>query len=227
VNVPPVQARGLYQIYRERGVETVALKGADLTLEAASWTSVMGPSGSGKSTLVDVLAGFLEPSAGSVHVAGEDITRLPLRDRTATRRRTIGLVRQRGNLHPLLNVAENVSLSLVLDGRPRQEVSSRTTEMLEAVGLADRGSQPVRSLSGGEIQRIAIAAALLHRPVVLIADELTGELDETTTETVLDLLEEVRTSQGTTVLTVTHNPLVAERAQHRLVMRDGTLVDAG
>jgi putative ABC transport system ATP-binding protein len=226
VNTPAVEARGLYHIYRERHVETVALKGTDLVLNANTWTSVMGPSGSGKSTLVDVLAGFLEPSAGSVVIAGEDITRLPVRDRTATRRRTIGLVRQRGNLHPLLNVAENVALSLVLDGRPRAEISSRTHEVLDAVALAHRGSQPVRSLSGGEAQRVAIAAALVHRPVVLVADELTGELDESTTETVLDLLESVARAEGTTILTVTHNPRVAERARHRLVMRDGTLVAA-
>ncbi|MEO7350706.1 MAG: ATP-binding cassette domain-containing protein, partial [Marmoricola sp.] len=130
MTTPAVEARGLYHIYRERHVETVALKGAGLVLNAGTWTSVMGPSGSGKSTLVDVLAGFLEPSAGSVVVAGHDITRLPVRERTATRRRTIGLVRQRGNLHPLLNVKDNVALSLVLDGRPRAEIASRTQDLL-------------------------------------------------------------------------------------------------
>lgn len=220
-----VEARGLYHIYRERGVETVALKGANLTLEPGTWTSVMGPSGSGKSTLVDILAGFLEPSAGSVVVGGQDITRLPDRERIATRRRTVGLVRQRDNLHPLLTVGENVALSLVLEGA--RDVARRTGDALGAVGLGDRGGQRVRTLSGGEAQRVAMAAAIVHQPVVLVADEVTGELDETTTATVLDLLDEVRAEHGTTLLTVTHNPVVADRAQQRLVMRDGTLATAG
>jgi ABC-type lipoprotein export system ATPase subunit len=220
-----VEARGLYHIYRDRGVETVALKGADLTLEPGTWTSVMGPSGSGKSTLVDILAGFLEPSAGSVVIGGEDITRLPDRERMATRRRTVGLIRQRGNLHPLLTVGENVGLSLVLEGS--RDVARRTADALNAVGLGDRGGQRVRTLSGGEAQRVGMAAALVHRPVLLVADEITGELDEGTTETVLDLLAEVRAAHGTTLLTVTHNPVVADRAEQRLVMRDGTLAPAG
>jgi ABC-type lipoprotein export system ATPase subunit len=227
MSVAAVEATGLYHIYRARDIETVALKGAELTLTAGSWTSVMGPSGSGKSTLVDILAGFLEPSAGSVVVGGEDLTRLPVRERSATRRRSIGLVRQRGNLHPLLNVAENVALSLVLDGRRGRDVSGPTSEVLEAVGLGDRGRQPVHTLSGGEAQRVAIAAAVVHRPVVLIADELTGELDEGTTALILDLLDELMAARGTSLLTVTHNPVVAERAGHQVVMRDGTLVDVG
>jgi len=227
MSVAAVEATGLYHIYRERDIETVALKGAALTLMASSWTSVMGPSGSGKSTLVDILAGFLEPSAGSVVVGGEDLTRLPVRERSATRRHSIGLVRQRGNLHPLLTVAENVALSLVLDGRHGREVSDPTSEVLEAVGLGDRGRQPVHTLSGGEAQRVAIAAAVVHGPVVLIADELTGELDEETTTMSLDLHDTLMAARGTSILTVTHNPVVAERAGHRVVMRDGTLVDVG
>ena len=223
---PAVEAQGIYHIYRSGGIESVALKGASLSLATNTWTSIMGPSGSGKSTLVDVLAGFVEPSAGAVLVAGQDITRLPARERTVTRRHTIGLVRQRGNLHPTLRVAENVSLPLRLDGRPRAEVRRRTDEMLAAVGLADRGRQQVATLSGGESQRVAIAAALVQEPVVVIADEPTGELDEHTTEDVLELLERLRRDLGTSILTVTHNPVVASRASQRLEMRDGVLLAA-
>ncbi|MEP6760164.1 MAG: ABC transporter ATP-binding protein [Sporichthyaceae bacterium] len=222
-----VDASGLYHIYRERQVETVALRGAAVRLEAGRWTSVMGPSGSGKSTLVNVLAGFLEPSGGSVLVGGRDITQLSASERAARRRRDIGVVLQRDNLHPLLRVGENVALALRLDSRPRREVLERTRELLDKLDLADRAAQPAGTLSGGEAQRVAIAAALSPRPSVLLADEVTGELDAENTASILDLLEEVRDRDGTAILTVTHNPLVAERADRRLTMRDGLLVDAG
>jgi ABC-type lipoprotein export system ATPase subunit len=220
-----VDARGLYHIYREREVETVALRGTDLTVERASWTSVIGPSGSGKSTLVHVLGGLLEPSGGSVVIEGEDITRLPRGERAVWRRRRIGVVLQRENLHPLLDVGANVSLALRLDRRPATEVRERVQTLLEDVGLADRMRQPVSQLSGGEAQRVAVAAALAPQPSVLLADELTGELDEEATTSVLDLLERVRTRSATAIVTVTHNPLVAARADRRLAMRDGVLVD--
>jgi ABC-type lipoprotein export system ATPase subunit len=223
---PVVEARGLYHIYRERDVETVALRGAEIALEAGSWTSVMGPSGSGKSTLVHVLAGLVEPSGGSVLVEGADLTRLPPDERALRRRTRVGVVLQRDNLHPLLDVAGNVGLTLRLDNRPVAEVRARVAELLAEVGLADRARQPTRQLSGGEAQRIAIAAAVAARPVVLLADELTGELDEATTADVLDLLETLMELEGTAILTVTHNPLVAARADRRLVMRDGLVVDA-
>jgi ABC-type lipoprotein export system ATPase subunit len=221
-----LEAHGLYHIYREREVETVALRGTEVTLDSRSWTSLVGPSGCGKSTLVHVLAGMLDPSGGSVLIDGEDITRLSSSDRAIRRRRRIGVVLQRQNLHPLLDVGDNVALPLRLDERAPRDVAARVTELLDAVGLADRTRQPVRELSGGESQRVAIAVALAARPAVLLADELTGELDEETTETVLDVLEAMRDREGTAILTVTHNPAVAERADRQLAMRDGVLVDA-
>jgi putative ABC transport system ATP-binding protein len=223
--LPAIEARGLYHIYREREVETVALRGAELVLEPASWTSLVGPSGSGKSTLIHVLAGLLEPSGGSVMIDGEDITRLPSSERARRRRRSIGLVLQRDNLHPLLDVAGNVALPLRLDGRPAEEVRVRVEELVGRVGLAERCRHRVGQLSGGEAQRVAIAVAVAPKPRVLFTDEPTGELDEATAAGVLDLLEELRL-EGTAVLTVTHNPQVAERADRRLMMLDGEVVDA-
>jgi ABC-type lipoprotein export system ATPase subunit len=223
---PAVEARGLYQIYREAEVETVALRGAELVLEPGSWTSLMGPSGSGKSTLIHVLAGLLEPSGGSVMIDGEDITRLPPPERARRRRRTIGLVLQRDNLHPLLDVAGNVALPLRLDGRASRDVRARVDELLEQVGLAERRHHRVSQLSGGEGQRVAIAIAVAPRPRLLLTDEPTGELDENTAAGVLDLVDELR-KEGTAVLTVTHNRQVAERADRRLTMRDGEVIDAG
>jgi ABC-type lipoprotein export system ATPase subunit len=218
-----LEGRGLYHIYREREVETVALRGADITLGPASWTSVMGPSGSGKSTLMAVLGGLLEPSAGSVLLDGEVITTLPPDERARVRRRRIGVVLQRDNLHPLLDVTGNVALPLRLDGRDAGVTRRRVAELLTAVGLAERSGWPVRRLSGGEAQRVAIAAAVAPGPAVLLADELTGELDDRATESVLDLLEQLRADEGVALLTVTHNPLVAERADRRLTMRDGVV----
>lgn len=226
-SVEALKAGGLFHIYREGEIETVALRGADLAMPAGSWTSVMGPSGSGKSTLVNILGGLLQPSGGSVQVEGEDITRQSGPERAVWRRRRIGIVLQRENLHPLLSVAANVSLVLRLDRRPRAEIRGRVRELLAAVGLSGRDRQSVRHLSGGEAQRVAIAAAIAARPAVLLADELTGELDEESTDAVLDLLESLRRQEGTAMLTVTHNPLVSERADQRLTMRDGLVVDIG
>jgi ABC-type lipoprotein export system ATPase subunit len=225
--VPAVQAMGLYHIYKERQVETVALRGAEIVLQPSSWTSVIGPSGSGKSTLVHILAGLVEPSAGSVRLEGEDFTRLPAAERARRRRRRVGVILQRDNLHPQLDAGGNIALPLRLDGRRASEVRARVDQLLEAVGLAGRARTATTRLSGGEAQRVAIAAALAPRPAVLLADELTGELDEATTESVLDLIETLRAEEGAAILTVTHNPLVAERAERRLTMRDGLLVDAG
>jgi len=221
-----VEAKGLYHIYREREVETVALRGAEIALEAATWTSVMGRSGSGKSTLVHILAGLLEPTGGSVLIDGTDLTRLRPDERARRRRLQIGVVLQRDNLHPLLDVRSNIALGLRLDSRPPSEIRTRVSQLLDEVGLADRARQPAQQLSGGEAQRVAIAAAVAARPAALLADELTGELDEETTADMLDLVSEVRDQEGTAILTVTHNPLVAARADRRLVMRDGVVVDA-
>jgi putative ABC transport system ATP-binding protein len=223
---PVLEGRGLYHVYRGREVETVALRGVDIGLAPGSWTSVMGPSGSGKSTLLNILAGLDLPTAGRVVLAGADLTGLSAAERARRRREGVGLMLQRDNLHPLLNVADNVALPLRLDGRSRRQIRERVGSLLSAVGLADRRHHRPGQLSGGEAQRVALAVALAARPRVLLGDEPTGELDEAGAATVLDLLAGLLTEEGTAVLTVTHNPQVAERADRRLVMKDGVLVDA-
>jgi ABC-type lipoprotein export system ATPase subunit len=221
-----VDARGLYHVYGGREVETVALRGASISLAAGTWTSVTGPSGSGKSTLLHILAGLHLPTAGRVHLEGVDLVGLSTAERARRRRAAVGLLPQRDNLHPLLNVEDNVALPLRLGGGSRRQVRERVAHLLGAVGLADRRRQRPGQLSGGEVQRVALAAAMAPRPRVLLCDEPTGELDEANTANVLDLLERLREEEGTTVLTVTHNPLVAGRADRHLVMRDGVLVHA-
>ena len=220
-----LEAQGLYHIYRKGHVNTVALRGAELVLPQASWTTVMGPSGSGKSTLLHILAGLLEPSAGVVTVGSEDVTRLPPARRAEWRRRSVGLVLQRDNLHPHLDAAENIALPLRIQGRPAAEIAGRVGVLLEQVGLSGRRRHRVGQLSGGEAQRVAIAVALAPRPKVLLADEPTGELDEVTTADILDLLEALLDREGMAILTVTHNKQVKERASRALTMRDGVLID--
>jgi putative ABC transport system ATP-binding protein len=224
---PVIEARGLYHIYRETEVETVALRGTGLVLEAATWTSLMGPSGCGKSTLVNILAGLVEPSAGSVVVEGRDITRLPPIERARWRRQRVGVVLQRDNLHPLLDLGENVALPLRLEGWPRDRIRHRVDRLLDDVRLTDRRHHRGGQLSGGEAQRAAIAVALSAGSSVLLLDEPTGELDEATGSGILDLLTALRTEEGASIFTVTHNPQVADRADRRLTMRDGVIVDDG
>ena len=218
-----LEARGLYHIYHKGHVNTVALRGAEVVLEQSSWTTVMGPSGSGKSTLLHILAGLMEPSAGVVTVGGEDITRLPPAVRAEWRRRSVGLVLQRDNLHPHLDASENIALPLRIQGQHADEISGRVTSLLQQTGLSARQTHRVGQLSGGEAQRVAIAVALASSPRVLLADEPTGELDEATAEGILDLLEDLRKREGMAIMTVTHNKQVGERAGHSLTMRDGVL----
>lgn len=223
---PALEARGIYHIYQVNQVKTVALRGADLVLEPGTWTTIMGPSGSGKSTLLHILAGLMEPSAGVVTAANADISHAPPAQRAGWRRKRVGLVLQRDNLHPHLNVADNIALPLRLQNLPANQIRNRTTALLEWVGLPGCRHHLVAQLSGGEAQRAAIAVALAHSPTVLLADEPTGELDDLTTELILDLLEELLARERMAILTMTHNPLVTERASRHLVMRDGVLIDA-
>ena len=215
---------GLYHIYREAELETIALRGTDIRLHAGSWVSVVGPSGSGKSTLLHVLGGLMTPSAGQVLMDGGDVGRMDEAARAELRRTKIGVMLQRDNLHPLLTVAENVALPLELAGRRDRR---RVAELIDRVGLADRSRNRPHQLSGGEAQRAAIAVTLAGRPEVLLADEPTGELDEETAAIVLDLLASLRDDLGVSILTVTHNPIVAAAADRRQVMLDGLLHDEG
>jgi ABC-type lipoprotein export system ATPase subunit len=223
---PVIEAKGLYHIYRETEVETVALRGADLALGPASWTSLMGPSGSGKSTLVHVMGGLLEPSGGSVMIDGQDLTRLPPPERARRRRTRIGVVLQRDNLHPLLDVADNVALPLRLGGRHGGEIRDRVGELLRAIGLADWGHFRVGQLSGGEAQRVAIAVALAPRPAVLLADEPTGDLDEQTADSLHALLREMHQAYGLTSIIATHNPRLANACDRVLRLEGGRLIPA-
>ena len=218
-----VRARDLFKIYREGTVETVALRGANLELKRGQVTSLVGPSGSGKSTLISILAGLALPSAGQVIFDGEDITRLAEAQRARLRARRIGIVLQSGNLIPFLTALENVKLAIRLAGG--QRAGRRARELLGELGLAKRLHHPPRRLSGGEVQRVSIAAALANQPDLLLADEVTGELDSETADHVIRVILETGRQRGLTVLLVTHNADIAARAEQRLHLVDGVVVE--
>jgi putative ABC transport system ATP-binding protein len=213
--------RDVFKIYREGSTETVALRGADVTLPRGVVTSLVGPSGSGKSTLLSLLAGLSLPSAGQVLFGETDISRLDESARARLRAERIGIVFQSGNLIPFLTALENVKLAERIAGRPRNE--SRARELLSEVGLGKRLEHRPRQLSGGEAQRVSIAVALANEPELLLADELTGELDSATAARVMQVLRGIWERRHLTILVVTHNPDVAAQADQRLKLLDGVV----
>jgi putative ABC transport system ATP-binding protein len=186
--------------------------------------AVRGRSGSGKSTLLNLIGGIDTPDAGRIIVAGVDLTGLTERDRTLFRREHIGFVYQAFNLVPTLSVADNIRLVLELNRVPAREGQQRIEELLDAVGLADRADSYPDVLSGGEQQRVAIARALCHEPAVVIADEPTGNLDDSTAELVLRLLDTLVRERGGTMLIATHSARVASVCDREIEIHGGRLV---
>jgi putative ABC transport system ATP-binding protein len=186
--------------------------------------ALRGRSGSGKSTLLNIISGIDAPDAGSVEVAGLDITAMSERDRTLFRREHIGFVYQAFNLVPTLTVAENVRLVLELNKISEPEASDRVLELLTAVGLADRENSYPDVLSGGEQQRVAIARALVHRPSLVLADEPTGNLDDKTAEDVLQVLDGLVGQAEGTMIVATHSARVASLCDRVFELRDGRLI---
>jgi putative ABC transport system ATP-binding protein len=216
---PLARLRDVFKIYREGSTETVALRGTDLDLPRGRMTSLVGPSGSGKSTMLSLLAGLSLPSAGQVIFEGTDISRLDESARARLRAERMGMVFQSGNLIPFLNALENVQLAERLAGKPGK--ASHARELLSEVGLAQRLNHLPRQLSGGEAQRVSIAVALANDPDLLLADELTGELDTATAARVMEVLHGAWERRHLTILLVTHNRDLAAQADHRLRLLDG------
>jgi putative ABC transport system ATP-binding protein len=200
------------------------LKGLDFTVPKGQFAAIMGSSGSGKSTLLGLLAGLDTPSAGSVRLNGAEISYLPEDKLAQVRGKTIGFVFQSYQLIPTLTALENVLLPHELNADAKENGLSRARELLSSVGLADRMDHYPVQLSGGEQQRVALARAFILRPPIVLADEPTGNLDTTNGAHVLELLLNLNRTEGTTLVLVTHDPVLASYANRRITLRDGLII---
>jgi putative ABC transport system ATP-binding protein len=209
------------KIYQQGDAEITALAGITLHIAQGCFAVIMGPSGSGKSTLLHLIGGLDRPTGGELLVDGRLIGQMADDQVTLFRRRKIGFVFQFFNLLPTLTALENVALPLVLDGQTKDKAEERAEMLLRKVGLAARKKHLPEELSGGEIQRVAMARALAFNPPILLADEPTGNLDSKNGMAVLSLLREISKQDGCTVVMVTHSDEAAEYGDRRIYLRDG------
>ncbi len=214
----------LTKSYYEGDIRRVVLQNAHAEFHAGEITAILGKSGSGKSTLLNLISGIDEPDSGQIWVDGQDLTTLPERERTLFRRSRIGFVFQFFNLIPTLTVGENVTLPLELNRVPRTQANEKARELLDAVELLERWDTFPEKLSGGEQQRVALARALVHEPLLILADEPTGNLDEETGAQMMSLLARLTREQNGTLLMVTHNPEAAAHADRVLRLTHGQLI---
>jgi putative ABC transport system ATP-binding protein len=218
-----VLVKDLIRVYRLGNVEVQALRGLSMEVKEGEMISVIGPSGSGKTTLLNIIGGLDQATAGYVQVGDIVVTTLKPSHLIDFRRKSVGHVFQTLNLIPTLTAIENVELSMIAMGASRGSRHERVKHLLEIVGLTERANHKPDELSGGEQQRVAIAAALANDAQVLLADEPTGELDTVNAKVVVDFLEKVNKELGKTVIMVTHDPKVARVADRILKIEDGTI----
>jgi ABC-type lipoprotein export system ATPase subunit len=223
---PVLQLVGVVKTYRTGDEQVRVLDGVDFTLYAGEFVVVTGPSGSGKSTLLHIAGGLDAPDEGTVGVAGQDMWEMSTGARAAFRRRNLGFVFQFFNLVPALTAVENVSLPLVLDGTPARSADARALELLHRVGLGDRARHRPAELSGGQMQRVAVARALVAQPSIILADEPTGNLDSHSSIGVLDLLRSLSEEDGAAVVLVTHDQTAAGYGSREVQLVDGQVCSA-
>ncbi|CAN7329441.1 ABC transporter ATP-binding protein [Microbacterium sp. LjRoot45] len=222
--VPAYRLTGITKTYTQKGRVVQALKGVDVEIDAGDFVTIQGPTGGGKSTLLQLLGALDKPTEGHLMIGDTDLAQGSSADLERVRAREIGFVFQAFNLIPTLTAAENVDMGLEPLGLPRAERDVRVTDALERVGLAERADHRPGELSGGQQQRVAIARAIAKRPRVLLADEPTGNLDESMRDDILAVLEELN-AEGLTLIVVTHDSAVAHRARRRLRLDKGTIRD--
>jgi putative ABC transport system ATP-binding protein len=222
-----IQVRDLDKTYRRGGEEIHVLQGLNLDVSKGEFVAFMGPSGSGKTTLLNLLGGLDVPTRGSITVAGDEITHMSAGRLTEWRARHVGFIFQMYNLIPVLTAYQNVELPLLLTKLSKAERRAHVETALSIVGLADRMQHFPRQLSGGQEQRVTIARAIVSDPTFLLCDEPTGDLDRKSADEVMTLVEELVATHHKTVLMVTHDPIVASRAQTTLHLDKGVLVEAG
>ena len=223
MNEPLIVCENLVKIYQLAGVEIMALQGLDLAVQPGEIVGLVGASGSGKSTLLNVLGGLDRPSAGRVQVGGRELLKMSDRELDEYRRQQVGFIWQQTtrNLIPYLSATENVQLPLQLSGRSKADRISRAAELLDVLGLADRMHFHPGQLSGGEQQRVALAVALANQPLILLADEPTGEVDTATAAEVYAALRKINLHYGMTTLIVSHDSNISQHADRVVAIRDG------
>jgi putative ABC transport system ATP-binding protein len=218
-----LEARNLKKVYGQGNHSVEALADVSLTLERGQFTSLMGPSGGGKSSLLHLIGGLDRPSRGTIFINGRSLDSMSDDELSAFRRQHLGFIFQFFYLLPTLTALENVALPLLIDGYSLKEVSARATELLGMIGLSHRVQHRPDQLSGGEMQRVAIARALITDPVLIIADEPTGNLDSKTGTMVLELLQTMAREQGHTILMATHDQNAASYGDRLITIRDGRI----
>lgn len=221
----PLVVDNVSKQFRQGDRAVAALGGVSLEVPQGQFLAIMGASGSGKSTLLHLMAGLAQPDGGRVVINGTDLTTLNDYELTLFRRHQIGLIFQAFNLIPTLTAEENVLLPLMLDGRNGEAGRAKVNELLEALGLSARRAHRPDAMSGGEQQRVAIGRALVADPAVILADEPTGNLDSVNSRSVCELLRDLSTVHGKTIVMVTHEPTVAAFAQEVAVLKDGKLIE--
>jgi putative ABC transport system ATP-binding protein len=218
-----VKVKDLVKVHRTGKIEVQALRGLNMMVKAGEIVAIIGPSGSGKSTLLNIAGGLDNATAGSVQVGDITVTDMSVTQLVNYRRKMVGHIFQNLNLIPTLTAEENIEFSMVASGVPRGQRKERVRQLLETVGLTDRANHKPEELSGGEQQRIAIAAALANDAPVLLADEPTGELDTANARIVVDYLVKVNREMGKTIIMVTHDPSVARATNRILRIEDGVI----
>ncbi len=223
MNRTDIRIRDLVKVYKIGKIEVQALRGASLDIGSGELIAIIGPSGSGKTTLLNVIGALDEATAGSVRVGDVEVTSLSVTQLVDYRRKTVGHVFQNLNLIPTLNAEENIELPMIAAGIARGKRKQRVEELLSVVGLAERAQHRPDELSGGEQQRIAVAAALANDAPILLADEPTGELDTVNARIIVDYLVKINRELGKTIIMVTHDPSVARSADRILRIEDGVI----
>lgn len=210
--------------YKTNADDVVAIKNISLTIYHREVVAIVGPSGSGKSTLLHLLGCLDVPSSGNIYIDDQKVNNMSDKKLSELRNRTIGFVFQSFYLQPFLSFKNNLAVPAMFSRKSPEEIDKRVTELLSKVSLADRASHLPSQLSGGQIQRAAIARALMNNPSIILADEPTGNLDTENSESIIDLFRQIRDDHGTTVVVVTHNLDIASRADRIITLKDGEIV---
>jgi putative ABC transport system ATP-binding protein len=222
-----VATQNLKKHYQMGATTVHALDGVSISVQSGEFVALLGASGSGKSTLLNLIAGLDRPTGGALQIFDRDLAQMSRDELSVHRRRNVGIIFQSFNLISTMTAAENVALSMMFADVPRATRESRARQLLESMGLGDRLAHRPKELSGGEQQRVAIARALANDPLLLLADEPTGNLDSRTSRDILRVLQDLNVTRGKTVIMVTHDPALAQKYAHRTItLMDGTVVES-